>query len=139
MGMAAAGRVKKSLFYSRVYALVAQIPPGRVATYGQIALLAGHPRAARQVGYAMSGASADQRLPCHRVVNRLGGLAPSHAFGGYEVQRAMLEREGVTFLENGRVCLRLHLWREYDEAVAKLPPPSAHEVDQVLGHGDEQA
>ena len=102
----------RSLFYTRIYELVAQIPPGRVATYGQIALLAGNPMAARQVGYAMSGAPVELKLPCHRVINRLGELAPEHAFGGYEIQRMLLEGEGITFLDNGRVDLKQHLWRE---------------------------
>lgn len=108
---------QRSPFFAEIYRLVAQIPEGRVATYGQIALLAGHPMAARQVGTAMSGAPAHLRLPCHRVINRLGELAPEHAFGGYEIQRMLLEGEGITFLDNGRVDLKRHLWREgYTEA-----------------------
>lgn len=102
--------VKKESYYQRVYRIVAKIPAGSVATYGQVALLTGSPLAARQVGYAMSGAT-DRGLPCHRVVNRLGEMAPSHAFGGQEVQRAMLEAEGITFLPDGRIDLKTHLWK----------------------------
>lgn len=97
--------------YKRIYMLVAEIPAGRVATYGQIAWMAGKPDAPRMVGYAMSHAPAERDLPCHRVVNRLGELAPPYAFGGGEIQRAMLEGEGVPFLENGRIDLKRGLWR----------------------------
>ena len=65
-------------FFARVYDIVAQIPPGYVLTYGQIAAMAGNPRAARIVGYAMNGAPADRDLPCHRVVNRAGCMAPGY-------------------------------------------------------------
>lgn len=97
-------------FYQRIYEVVEKIPAGTVATYGQIAMLTGKPRAARQVGQAMSGASAERNLPCHRVVNRLGELAPDHAFGDKIYQRMMLESEGIGFLPNGRIDLRKHLW-----------------------------
>lgn len=97
--------------YKRIYELVAEIPAGRVATYGQIAWMAGRPDAPRMVGYAMSHTPDELALPCHRVVNRLGELAPAHAFGGGQIQRAMLEREGVPFLENGRIDLKNCRWR----------------------------
>lgn len=97
--------------YKLIYKLVAEIPSGRVVTYGQIAWMVGKPEAPRMVGYAMSHAPAEQNLPCHRVVNRLGELAPPHAFGGGEIQRAMLEEEGVSFLENGRIDLKRCRWR----------------------------
>ncbi|MDL2275462.1 methylated-DNA--[protein]-cysteine S-methyltransferase [Desulfosarcina sp. OttesenSCG-928-G10] len=100
----------KSEFYQRIYAIVAQIPAGMVVTYGQIALLAGRPLAARQVGYAMSAVPADHPFPCHRVVNRLGELAPDHVFGDKRFQRMLLEKEGVTFLPDGRIDLKKHLW-----------------------------
>ena len=61
-------------FCHRVYALVRQIPPGSVATYGQLALLLGNPRMSRAVGHALS-VCQDRSVPCHRVVNRLGGLS----------------------------------------------------------------
>lgn len=109
------GREPKSGFYQRIYAIVGMIPLGTVATYGQIAMLAGSPRAARQVGYAMSAVSAERKLPCHRVVNRMGELAPEHAFGDRRYQRMLLESEGITFLPGGRINLEKHLWREYDQ------------------------
>lgn len=103
-------REAQSNFYKRVYDLVGKIPPGTVATYGQIAMLAGSPRAARQVGYAMSAVSENHGLPCHRVVNRLGELAAEEVFGGREFQRLLLEREGVGFLADGRIDMKRFLW-----------------------------
>lgn len=97
-------------FFKRVYDIVAQIPAGCVMTYGQIAQILGNPRAARAVGYAMNGAPPARNLPCHRVVNRLGTMAPGYLFGGQENQRHLLEQEGVTFLADGRIDLKKHLW-----------------------------
>jgi len=108
------GSMEKELtgsFYTQVYEIVGRIPPGSVATYGQVALLSGSPRAARQVGYALSTAAPERSLPCHRVVNRRGELAPEHVFGDPRYQRALLESEGVTFLPDGRIELSRHLWR----------------------------
>lgn len=96
-------------FPKHVYELVRCIPEGRVATYGQLALLAGSPRAARIVGAVMARAPAG--LPCHRVLYRDGSLCCERAFGGKAVQRQLLEREGVPFLPDGRVDLRLCLWQ----------------------------
>ena len=97
-------------FFARVYAIVKEVPPGKVATYGQIAALAGAPRMARQVGYALHVNPEPGVIPCHRVVNRFGGLSPAFAFGGDNQQRILLEGEGVTFLEDGRVDLKKHMW-----------------------------
>jgi methylated-DNA-protein-cysteine methyltransferase-like protein len=97
-------------FYRRVYEIAAQIPSGFVCTYGQLALLAGSPRASRQVGRAMSMAPAGLGLPCHRVVNHTGRLAPGHAFGAQGYQRLLLESEGVTFLPDGRIDMGKHAW-----------------------------
>lgn len=92
----------------RIYQLVAQIPRGKVATYGQLALLAGSPRASRIVGAALAKAPAG--LPCHRVLYRDGTLCCDEAFGGKEIQRQLLEAEGVAFLPDGRVDLKRCLW-----------------------------
>ncbi len=92
-------------FFERVYEAVKQIPVGRVATYGQIACAAGSPRAARQVGYALHVNPQPHRIPCYRVVNRFGGLAPAFAFGGVEAQAALLKREGVEVDEEYTVDL----------------------------------
>ena len=96
-----------------VYQIVRQIPKGKVATYGQIAMLAGSPRASRIVGAAMFRAPAG--LPCHRVLYRDGTLCCDQAFGGKEIQRQMLEAEGITFLPDGRVDLKEHLWNGGNE------------------------
>ena len=95
--------------FEEVYAAVRRIPRGRVATYGQIARMIGSPRAARIVGYALSAAPAD--VPCHRVVNRQGGLSAAFSPSGRETHRLLLEMEGVAFREDGTVDLETCLWR----------------------------
>ena len=97
-------------FYRAVYAAVCRIPAGKVATYGQIALLAGSPRAARIVGGALHRNPSPGTIPCHRVVFRDGSPAPGFAFGGPGAQRALLEAEGVAFLPDGRVDMSRCLW-----------------------------
>lgn len=99
-------------FPQKIYQLVKTIPSGKVATYGQLALLAGSPRASRIVGAALAKAPAG--LPCHRVLYRDGSLCCQQAFGGKEVQRRLLEKEGVLFLPDGRVNLRQCLWQPAD-------------------------
>lgn len=97
------GKEDRILFLRQVYALVPQIPPGRVATYGQLALLAGRPRWSRLAGRAM--ANAPTGLPCHRVVNSVGRLVP-----GWIQQRNLLVQEGITFRPNGQVDMRRYRW-----------------------------
>lgn len=98
-------------FFKEVYEIVAQIPAGKVASYGQIAAMLGNPRAARTVGWAMASSPSHLHLPCHRVVNKAGRLSPDPVFGGYEVQRADLEAEGVIFKPDGRIDMKKCLWR----------------------------
>ena len=93
-------------FFELVYRIVAQIPEGKVVTYGQIAACLGSPGSARVVGWAMR--TAPSNLPCHRVVNRFGH--PNCPLGGAQVHRAKLEAEGVTFNADGCVDLEKHLW-----------------------------
>ena len=93
-GVAAPGAGEDN-FFARVYEAVRRIPCGRVATYGQIARLCGNARASRAVGYALHVNPAPGAIPCHRVVNREGRLAPAFAFGGPAVQRDLLTAEGV--------------------------------------------
>lgn len=102
-------------FFARVYALVAQIPRGRVATYGQIARMLGAARAARIVGWAMHGNPYGARVPCHRVVQRGGSCSPNFRAGEPAAQRRLLEREGVQFLLDGRVDLQAQQWRPEPE------------------------
>ena len=95
-------------FSRRLYALVRQIPPGQVATYGQLALLLGNPRMSRAVGTALS-ACRDDSIPCHRVVNHAGRLAP-----GWPEQAELLRDEGVPLRDNTHADMRFQ-WREEDE------------------------
>ena len=94
--------MEKGLFSRRVYEVVRRIPKGKVATYGQVAALAGAPRNARFVGYALHSNPEPGVIPCHRVVFRDGSLAPGFAFGGPERQRLLLEEEGVVFISPKR-------------------------------------
>ena len=91
--------------FEKIYEVVKSIPEGKVATYGQVALLAGNPRWARVVGYALHVNPEPGIIPCHRVVNREGRVAPSFAFGGEGVQRQLLESEGIVFETDGRIDL----------------------------------
>ncbi|MDE5616198.1 MAG: MGMT family protein [Clostridia bacterium] len=102
-------------FYDEVYSVVVLIPKGKVATYGQIARILGSPRASRAVGYALHSNPSPGIIPCHRVVNRLGRLAPAFAFGGEEVQAELLASEGVVCDENFFVDLSKYLWREDEQ------------------------
>ncbi|MBE6555611.1 MAG: MGMT family protein [Ruminococcaceae bacterium] len=97
--------------FEKIYAVVLKIPKGSVATYGQVAALAGNPRWARVVGYALHQNPAPGIIPCHRVVNRDGKTAKTFAFGGEAVQRRMLEEEGVEFDGDGRIDLERYGWR----------------------------
>ncbi|MBQ4516010.1 MAG: MGMT family protein [Clostridia bacterium] len=92
--------------FEKIYEVVKSIPKGKVATYGQVALLAGNPRWARVVGYALHVNPEPGAIPCHRVVNREGRVAPGFAFGGEDVQRQLLESEGVIFEADGRIDLK---------------------------------
>lgn len=99
-------------FFELVYAEVARIPMGKVSTYGKIAELAGYPKASREVGIAMSRVPKGSDLPCHRVVNKTGTLAPGYAFGSKENQRNLLLAEGITFLSDGLIHMERHIWPE---------------------------
>jgi methylated-DNA-protein-cysteine methyltransferase-like protein len=99
--------------YERVYEVVSRIPKGYVATYGQIAAMAGIPRGARQVGYAMAGLGRGRprpEVPWHRVVNAKG----ESSIGEEQISR--LESEGVAFAENGRIDLDVFGWDGLEEA-----------------------
>jgi methylated-DNA-protein-cysteine methyltransferase-like protein len=97
--------------YARIYAVVRRIPAGRIATYGQIAEIAGLPGAARQVGYALHALGAGSGVPWQRVINARGSVSARSMPGSELLQRAILEREGVSFGANGRVDLEAHRWR----------------------------
>lgn len=94
-------------FRREVYAVVQEIPQGRVLTYGRIADLLGMPQYSRMVGRALKEVPSDRTIPCHRVVNASGRLAP-----GWTEQRQLLLDEGVAFRQNGCVDLKKCLWEE---------------------------
>ena len=98
-------------FFARVYAYVRRVPEGRVVTYGQVAAAVGAPRAARQVGWALHCKPEPGVIPCHRVVNLFGGLAPAFAVGGAAEQARLLGAEGVEVFECF-VDLSAYHWRE---------------------------
>lgn len=98
-------------FFKNVYEAVQLIPRGKVATYGQIARMIGAPRSSRAVGYALHANPRPGVIPCHRVVNREGRLAPAFAFGGPEIQAQLLESEGVEVGEDFIVDLEKYLWQ----------------------------
>lgn len=94
--------------FEKIREQVKRIPPGTVATYGQIALLAGNPRWSRVVGYVLNTDGGD--LPCQRVVNRFGGLSDAFSPMGRETHRLLLEMEGVEFTPEGNVDLDRFQW-----------------------------
>lgn len=96
--------------WQRIYALVDRIPPGRVASYGQVARLAGLGRGARQVGYALHALPLGSSTPWHRVVNRLGEISLRRTEGAGSLQRILLEREGIRFDQKGRIELNKCGW-----------------------------
>lgn len=89
--------------FEEIYMVVQRIPRGKVTTYGDIARLAGNPRLARVVGYALHRNPDPARIPCHRVVNRFGEVSEAFAFGGRNRQYELLVEEGVVFDKDGRV------------------------------------
>ncbi|MCB0712706.1 MAG: MGMT family protein [Ignavibacteriae bacterium] len=96
-------------FFHRVYDVVMQIPVGKVTTYGAIAKRIGAGRSARTVGYALNAAANDERIPCHRVVNRNGELSGKVHFVPPSRMRELLEEEGVTF-KGEAVVMEEHFW-----------------------------
>lgn len=97
--------------YKRIYAIVKRIPRGRVATYGQIATLAGLDGHARQVGYALHSLPDRSDIPWHRVINAKGEVSPRSASDSHELQRMLLEEEGVEFSLDGKVSLAQFRWK----------------------------
>lgn len=100
-------QLKKGSFSKRVYQAVKKIPQGRVATYGQVAVLAGSPGAARAVGNALHF-NPHPDVPCHRVVNAQGRVAENFGFGSWREQKKRLLAEGVKFKSSRKVDLQRH-------------------------------
>ena len=99
-------------FFERVYEVVEQIPEGMVATYGQVALLAGRPRSARYVGYALHSNPRPGLIPCHRVVFADGIISERYALGVQDEQRDLLTGECEKFIENMHFDLYACQWPE---------------------------
>lgn len=96
-------------FTERVIKLIKQIPAGKVATYGQIAIYAGNPRASRQIAWVLHSSSKKDNLPWHRVINSKGRISlPKDR--GYDLQKKLLEMEGVVFKENDFIDLDKYIW-----------------------------
>jgi methylated-DNA-protein-cysteine methyltransferase related protein len=96
-------------FFEKVFRVTAQIPYGKVTTYGHIAKICGTGAAARTVGWALNSAK-NSNLPCHRVVNRFGALTGRLHFENPDLMKDLLESEGIELDENGCVILSKHLW-----------------------------
>ena len=99
--------------YETIYATIRQIPPGRVATYGQVAALAGIEGRARQVGYALRHLPDRSGIPWHRVVNAQGQVSTRAGSDSMDLQRELLQAEGVIFDESGRLLLERFRWRRH--------------------------
>lgn len=101
--------MKEGNLFKKIRQVVSRIPPGKVATYGQVALLAGT-KDARKVGWALFG-NQDAKIPCHRVVRADGSLAPNYSLEGWRGQKRRLLVEGVKLKKGNRVDLNLYRWR----------------------------
>ncbi len=96
--------------FEKIYEVVKRIPKGRVATYGQIAALAGNRRLSRVVGYALHVNPDPENIPCYRVVNRFGEVSKAFAFGGENMQITLLRADGIEVSDEGKVDLDTYLW-----------------------------
>lgn len=94
-----------SPLYESIYSAVRSIPAGKVASYGQIALMTGNPRRSRIVGYALSSCK-DKTVPCHRVIHQDGRLPKSFGLGGSNLQTFLLKEEGVQVKDSGIVDMK---------------------------------
>ena len=90
-------------FFKAVYDAVGSIPRGKVCSYGQVALMVGAPNAARQVGWALHCLPADTDVPWHRVINARGGISLRGRMGEADLQRRLLEAEGIEFSAQGLI------------------------------------
>lgn len=109
-GQAILNIIKIMTLNEKIYKIVSKIPYGKVATYGQIAILCGNPYYARAVGNALHKNPNPQKIPCYRVVNSKGKLTENFAFGGLRVQSDLLISEGIEVID-GKVDLEKYQWR----------------------------
>ncbi|MEN9336378.1 MAG: base-flipping protein [Bacteroidota bacterium] len=105
-----AKQLENDHFFERVYALVKQIPEGKVTSYGAIAKALGAARSARMVGWAMNASHTREDVPAHRVVNRMGLLTGKHHFEGTNLMQQLLESEGIQVENNQIVDFKKHYW-----------------------------
>lgn len=96
--------------FERIYDVVKRIPKGNVASYGTVAAMAGNPRWARVVGYALHSNPEPITIPCHRVVTKDGRVSVAFAFGGENMQRLLLSEEGIEFLVDGKIDMKKYEW-----------------------------
>jgi len=133
-------------FADRVFRLVQMVPCGQVSTYGQIARLMGRPQSARYVGFALrtnpEPATDGGSIPCHRIVFKDGSLCDGFAFGGPDVQRKLLQAEGVVFVDDAHVDMDACLWNPIGivspEAHADEPSEPPPDFDWEAELGDRQ-
>lgn len=97
--------------FERIYEVVKKIPKGTVATYGQIATLAGNRHLSQIVGYALHVNPDPENIPCYRVVNRFGAVSKAFAFGGDNVQIQLLRADGIEVSDDGIVDLKKYQWK----------------------------
>ena len=109
--------------YAAIWSVVRRVPKGRVATYGQIAELAGLEGHARQVGYALHNLPERSDVPWHRVINARGEISPRSAGDSHELQRLLLEAEGIEFDAKGRMELKRYRWKRGLTASGKRERP----------------
>ncbi|MFK5972581.1 MAG: MGMT family protein [Flavobacteriaceae bacterium] len=102
-------------FFQKVYKVAAQIPYGRVTSYGAIAKYLGAARSARMVGWAMNGAGSIEDVPAHRVVNKIGLLTGKHHFQGTNLMQQLLESEGIKVVDNQIIDFDTHFWDPFKE------------------------
>lgn len=95
--------------FEKIYEVVKQIPRGKVATYGQVAALAGNKRWARVVGYALHANPSEQEIPCYRVVTKEGYVSKAFVFGGENRQIELLKADGIEF-QDGHVIMEKYQW-----------------------------
>ncbi len=110
-----------SPYAQKVYDYLLGIPQGRVVTYGQIAAALGNPRRARVVGNVLHHNPRADLYPCYKVVNAQGRLAPSFAFGGAEIQRALLEADGIKVINN-HVDLAKYQYQPSTKEIQEVAP-----------------
>jgi len=108
-------KADKKSFFEKVYEVAAQIPYGRVTSYGAIAKYLGAARSARMVGWAMNASHDREHVPAHRVVNKAGLLTGKHHFEGTNLMQQLLESEGVEVLDNQIQNLEKYFWDPWQE------------------------